>query len=241
MVRLNRILGLDLKFFGDYKLQPAFGRARSSAGEHTLHTGGVVGSIPTAPTKDDGNVSPSLSINRRDLSSAWTLTPFSPRAAVRSARLREVASYLDSKRRADGLIHRGDLDPVIETPRNVCLLMLLEQLAGRVGQVRLIGTRAVEILGRDFAGKWVEEFRPKPGAEWPANGLDQVFASDAMFFGRVRLPWDAHAQVEVEWLAQRLVNSPESSAFFEPRLRTEARPLAVIAFDQHDSITAGYV
>ena len=25
-------------------------RARSSAGEHTLHTGGVVGSIPTAPT-----------------------------------------------------------------------------------------------------------------------------------------------------------------------------------------------
>ena len=27
-------------------------RARSSAGEHTLHTGGVVGSIPTAPTRD---------------------------------------------------------------------------------------------------------------------------------------------------------------------------------------------
>src|SRR4051795_7052770 len=26
------------------------GRARSSAGEHTLHTGGVTGSIPVAPT-----------------------------------------------------------------------------------------------------------------------------------------------------------------------------------------------
>src|SRR5215470_16590244 len=28
----------------------SLGRARSSAGEHTLHTGGVTGSIPVAPT-----------------------------------------------------------------------------------------------------------------------------------------------------------------------------------------------
>lgn len=41
---------LDVRICALYKLPPAFGRARSSAGEHTLHTGGVVGSIPTAPT-----------------------------------------------------------------------------------------------------------------------------------------------------------------------------------------------
>jgi hypothetical protein len=28
------------------------GRARSSAGEHSLHTGGVTGSIPVAPTME---------------------------------------------------------------------------------------------------------------------------------------------------------------------------------------------
>ena len=34
----------------DAGLRPAFERARSSAVEHTLHTGGVTGSIPVAPT-----------------------------------------------------------------------------------------------------------------------------------------------------------------------------------------------
>jgi adenylate kinase family enzyme len=35
---------------------PCRGRARSSAGEHTLHTGGVTGSIPVAPTRPFNNL-----------------------------------------------------------------------------------------------------------------------------------------------------------------------------------------
>jgi hypothetical protein len=39
-------------------------RALSSAGEHTLHTGGVVGSIPTAPTIASGHWFPAYPHNR---------------------------------------------------------------------------------------------------------------------------------------------------------------------------------
>src|ERR1700721_713893 len=55
-------------------------RARSSAGEHTLHTGGVVGSIPTAPTTgppnaDGGDMPEGITVaTREDDPFAWALT-----------------------------------------------------------------------------------------------------------------------------------------------------------------------
>src|SRR6202795_4291502 len=54
--------------------------ALSSAGEHTLHTGGVVGSIPTAPTTgppnaDGGDMPEGITVaTREDDPFAWALT-----------------------------------------------------------------------------------------------------------------------------------------------------------------------
>ena len=150
--------------------------------------------------------------------------PYCPRAEIRSPRLLDVAAYLDSKRHNDGSIGRDNIDPIIDIPRLASLLMLAEQAEDGGPRVRLMGSRASQIMGIDFTGKRLCNVGIVPGPDWP-EGLDQVFAADCLFCGYFRLPWQQNESAGVEWIAQRMRSS-------------SGRPLALFALD-HRQGTSG--
>jgi hypothetical protein len=160
--------------------------------------------------------------------------PFCVREDINSGRLRNIAQYLESRRGQDGLIRRADIDPVTDIPRDVSLLMLLEQTDAGRQRVRLMGTRAAEILGGDFTGRWIDDCGPKPAPAWLPGELEQIFASHAMFFGRIQTPFDYHPHSEVEWLGVHFVRAP--SAHPTPEETNEVQELAIFAFDHRDQI-----
>jgi hypothetical protein len=133
--------------------------------------------------------------------------PYCPRAEIRSQRLIDVAAYLESKRRDDGSIGRDDIDPIIDIPRLASCLMLAEQEEDGRQRVRLMGSKAVQIMGGDFTGKWIGDLAMKRGPDWPQGGIDRVFAADSLFCGYVRLPWTEREHIEVEWIAQRMMQA----------------------------------
>ncbi len=148
---------------------------------------------------------------------------------IQSSKLHGIARYLESKRREDGCIYRADIDPVIEIPRYVAMLVLIEQTFDSRRRVRLIGTRAAETLGRDVTGRWIDELEQAPAPDSPANALDVVFGTDAMIFGRTHLPWNVAAATQVEWLAQRFGTPPDRTGL------NGMASLAILALD-HDGM-----
>jgi hypothetical protein len=157
---------------------------------------------------------------------SWEPMKFCPREEITSRRLHEVAQYLESKRGSDGMIRREDIDPIIEIPRNASILMLVEETNDRRKRMRLVGSKVAEILGGDFTGKWIADLSAKHGPDWPATGIDRVFSTAEMLFGRAPLPWDSRPHIRVEWLGLRFARSSTMTR------AEDANELAIFAFDQ---------
>ncbi len=152
--------------------------------------------------------------------------PFCPREEIRSQRLLEVAAYLDSKRRDDGSVGRADIDPIIDIPRLAPLLILAEQDGDGSQRIRLMGSKATQIMRLDLTGKRLDQLCIKPEPDWPVGGPASVFATDSLFCGYLRLPWEDGDPVEVEWIAQRMIRKSSADlalVAFDHRVKTGAR------------------
>ncbi len=94
-----------------------------------------------------------------------------------SANVRELYEYWRSKCRSERLPSRADIDPV-DIPHLLPYLTIVEVVADHRRYVyRLVGTKEVEIRGRDPTGKSVAEAYYGPSIEEAHMFYDQAAAS----------------------------------------------------------------
>jgi hypothetical protein len=139
--------------------------------------------------------------------------PLIPPADLRSARLLEVVAYLESKRSDGWPPSRQRLDPVPEAPLLTPYLALIERHPSQRHRIRLLGSRVVEMSGKDYTGYWTDEIDPVVRGDWWAQPLDAVFSSDRIVAGWDQAPCESRAYIVFEWLGLRLMSPPEGPAF----------------------------
>jgi hypothetical protein len=154
---------------------------------------------------------------------------FCPLEDISSQRLRDFAEYLESKRATPGgVVDRAALDPIVEVPRLVSRMLLVERVrpgqpdAGRI-RVRLVGTELAAVANRDLTGQWLDEVALMGTRPWPFQNLEIIFAGPDLFAGASSLPWEERAHVTIEWVAQRLASPPDTDE------------LVIFAFDKRRS------
>jgi hypothetical protein len=132
---------------------------------------------------------------------------------IRSPRLHEFAADLEGKRRGGTPVNRADLDPLVEIPRLVGGLLMIERIrdgvpdAGRF-RVRLVGSGLAAMAGTDYTGRWLDEVGMDPNLTSPLDELRTIFAGSEVFSGSRVLPWTARSHVTVEWVAARVTAEP---------------------------------
>jgi len=133
---------------------------------------------------------------------------------IRSPRLHEFAAYLNGKRQGDGPIRRDSLDPLVEIPRLIGGVLMIEKIrdgaphAGRF-RVRLVGSTLAAMAERDYTGKWLDEIGMEVNLTSPIDELRTIFAGSEVFSGARVLPWRVRSHVVVEWVAARLATDPD--------------------------------
>ena len=140
--------------------------------------------------------------------------PFCPISAIKSSRLRDFVTYLEAKRggRA-GALDRAEVDPVIEIPKLVGTILLIERIAqdqldaGRY-RIRLVGSQLAAIAQRDLTGWWLDEIGLPSDGDWPFEGLRTICAGTGLFGGFIDLPWEERSHVTIEWVATRFAPVP---------------------------------
>lgn len=133
--------------------------------------------------------------------------PMNPIAEIRSSRLREFVAYLGSKRNDERPLQRSDVDPITDAPRLAPYMMLVERTADGRHRIRLVGTKAASIIGRDYTGHWMDEIGMGASADWYGE-MEIVFSSHEIFAGHIQLPWNERAHVAIEWVAQKFAPRP---------------------------------
>jgi hypothetical protein len=139
---------------------------------------------------------------------------FCPLSEIKSPRLHEFAAYLEGKREGDAAVRRAALDPLVEIPRLIGWVLLIEKIrdgapdAGRF-QVRLVGSGLAAIAERDYTGRWLDEIGINVDLTSSISELQAVFAGSKVFSGCRVLPWKTRAHVVVEWVATRLTAGPD--------------------------------
>jgi len=128
--------------------------------------------------------------------------PMNPITEIRSSRLREFVAYLESKRDGKNPLNRSDVDPIIDIPRLASYTMLVERTANGRHRIRLVGTKAAAIIGRDYTGHWMDELGMGAVADWFGE-MEMVFATHEIVAGHIQLPWNERAHITIEWVAQK--------------------------------------
>jgi hypothetical protein len=133
--------------------------------------------------------------------------PFCPISEIRSSRLHDFAAYLEGKRDGrDGAVDRAAVDPIVEIPRLVGTILLIERIAqdqpdaGRY-RIRLVGSQLAAVAQRDLTGWWLDEVGLPSNGDWPFNSLRAICAGTGLFSGVVDLPWEERSHVTIEWIA----------------------------------------
>jgi hypothetical protein len=133
--------------------------------------------------------------------------PFYPIAEIKSSRLHDFAAYLEGKRAGRaGALDRAEIDPVVDVPRLVGTILLLEQIrldqpdAGRY-RIRLVGSQLAAVAERDLTGRWLDEVGLPSNGDWPFDSLRTISAGAGLFSGIVDLPWEERSHVTIEWIA----------------------------------------
>jgi hypothetical protein len=123
-------------------------------------------------------------------------------------------------------VARASIDPIVEIPKTVRMLLLIERIRdgeqdqGRF-RIRLVGSGLAAIAGRDFTGRWLDEVGLTENLRALLDELHTIFSTPAIFAGSRVLPWKERDHVVVEWVAIRLANVPGSD------------DLVIFAFDKH--------
>ena len=125
-----------------------------------------------------------------------------------NARFLDLRAYWDTKRATRAMPRRSDIDP-LELRKHLGWLVLVDVLPGMTDfRMRLIGSRIVEMLGRDSTGKLLSSLKPADGNWWRfchdlyseiagraliarARGSLRMVGRDFRTFDSVLLPLDA--------------------------------------------------
>lgn len=79
------------------------------------------------------------------------------RPLIESPRLRELHAYWDDRRAGKPMPSRADIDP-LDIPRLLPHLILVDVAPGTKRlRARLVGTKVVEMYGRDYTGEYFDE------------------------------------------------------------------------------------
>ena len=136
---------------------------------------------------------------------------FCPLSTIKSPRLIEFAAYLESKRQDGSDVLRASIDPIVEVPKIVSTLLLIERIRddeqdqGRF-KIRLVGSGLAAIAGRDLTGRWLDEAGLAENLATLSGQLRAIFATPGIFAGSRVLPWKERDHVIVEWVATRLAS-----------------------------------
>ena len=108
-------------------------------------------------------------------------------------------------------VARASIDPILEIPKIVSTLLLIERIRdgeqhqGRF-RIRLVGSGLAAIAGRDFTGRWLDEAGLAENLATLSSQLRAIFATPGIFAGSRVLPWKERDHVTVEWVATRLAS-----------------------------------
>jgi hypothetical protein len=143
--------------------------------------------------------------------------PFCSIAEIKSTRLHDFAAYLGEKRAGRTCaLDRAEIDPVVDVPRLVGTILLIERIrldqpdAGRY-RIRLVGSQLAAVAERDLTGRWLDEAGLPPNADWPFESLRIICAGTQLFAGQVDLPWEDRSHVAIEWIATRFAPMPDTN------------------------------
>jgi hypothetical protein len=93
--------------------------------------------------------------------------------------------YWDGKRAAGVMPRRRDLDPLIEIPKLLPHLLLVERIDGRF-RWRLVGSAVVEAYGQELSGRWVDEVISAARRDTAHRHYATVFDTARPIFARNR-------------------------------------------------------
>lgn len=153
-------------------------------------------------------------------------------ADIESPLLREMFAYWLAKRSSRHLPARSNFDPLIEAPRLVPHLMLIERHADGRLRYRLVGTSVATCMGSDPTGNWVERTKTS-AAKPPGTGdqvaqlLDSAVEQNGPTYGHVSFQMASGLWINCHWLTLPLAGDGVTVDMLLTGLVQSSRPEAL--------------
>jgi hypothetical protein len=125
-------------------------------------------------------------------------------------RIREIATYWETKRRGRRAPSRRDLDPPFEIRRHIAHLFMLDVVEpGPRFRIRLVGTEVTRAVGGDHTGRFLDAVSPSDHYAGLRQEIDDVVFNFVLRYRVSDMGWQGRRFVRYHRLMMPLSNDQE--------------------------------